>query len=180
MCHLPSQNRQHMPCPLRPHTLLQPLRLAGLHGNGQVPCVSLGDPGSGPGTRSSHHEDWRRPPHVGGRLGLALSRTLHRENVQPILFLKKSRRGWLVTSTAESGRPGTMALLFPQQVVASGTGRSCSLSPHRNCFPDGGPRCRQGSAVVSGLLVPLLISMFLCVQGLPRLWADCLAQTLST
>lgn len=72
-----------------------------------------------------------------------------------------------------------MALSFPQQVGASGTRRGCSFSPHLNCFPDRGPGCTQGSAVVSGLLVLLRISKFLCVQGLPGLWAGRLAQTLS-
>lgn len=111
-----------------------------------------------------------------GRLGLALSRTLHREKVQPTLFLEKSRKAWLVISTAESRRSGATALPFPQQDGASGTRRSRYFSPHWNYLPDGGLIVVRGSAVASGLLVPLLISTFLCVQGLPELLSH-LAQT---
>ena len=82
MCHLFPPRCQHLPGSLRPHTLLQLLCLAGLQGLGQMPCMSLGDQGGGPGVGPSHSEDWGGPPDAGSKLNLALSQ---REEVQPHL-----------------------------------------------------------------------------------------------
>lgn len=73
MCHLFPPCCQHLPSSLRPHRLLQLLRLAGLQGLGQVPCMSLGYRGRDPHVGPPYSEDWKGPPDAGGRLSLTLS-----------------------------------------------------------------------------------------------------------
>ena len=68
VCHLLPPGCQHVPRPLRPHALLQLLCLEGLQGHGQMPRLSLGDRGGGPGWGSSCPGCWRGPPGVGAEL----------------------------------------------------------------------------------------------------------------
>lgn len=81
---------------------------------------------------------------MGGRLGLTLSWTVRREKVQPTLFLGQSRKAWVVISTAESGRAGATALLFPEKMGPAAPGEA-TLSAHTGTISlMGGPDCRQG------------------------------------
>lgn len=101
---------------------------------------------------------------MGGRLGLALSQTLHREKVAAHSFSgekSESLVGNKHSREQEVGRHGSSfsPTRWGQWHLVSAHTGTISLM--------GGLTVDTGSAVASGLLVPLLISTFLCVQGLP-------------